>query len=284
MTDIVGSVLPALIPNVLINKREELLPLLVAAIVQQSNVEVQRTLVGHLLHLIKRPDLKQRHAICDACLSTIDHSHSVDLIESIIHHCAELASHKFSERRVLAAELCGQLVPYVEGTSTAVQVLAVLASLAGEAHPEVRFVVVKNLCVLVGHVELNAPFVDNEDGERNAMGHSSDVVIKTKSDGQETVYRKVVAWKWRLPKRHHITITDLHTQIRSLTLDFLCDDNVDVARVAQDILLPVLLDHLRKNPLVAENANVTAAEVGLYGFAQSVLNRLSILTQPVSCG
>ena len=51
------------VPNILVNKREELLPLFLTAIQQHSDTKVRDQLLNLLFNLTKKPDLDQRKVI-----------------------------------------------------------------------------------------------------------------------------------------------------------------------------------------------------------------------------
>ncbi|XP_066311923.1 uncharacterized protein [Miscanthus floridulus] len=65
---IVSDALPKIVPYVLINHREELLPLIICAIEKHPDSDVRDSLTHTLFNLIKRPDGEQRRIIMDACV------------------------------------------------------------------------------------------------------------------------------------------------------------------------------------------------------------------------
>uniref|UniRef100_A0A8R7PR42 LisH domain-containing protein n=1 Tax=Triticum urartu TaxID=4572 RepID=A0A8R7PR42_TRIUA len=64
---IVSDALPKIVPYVLINHREELLPLIICAIERHPDSDVRDSLTHTLFNLIKRPDGQQRRIIMDVC-------------------------------------------------------------------------------------------------------------------------------------------------------------------------------------------------------------------------
>jgi hypothetical protein len=65
---ILADALPKIVPYVLINHREELLPLIMCAIERHPDSSVRDSLTHLLFNLIKRPDELQRRIIMDACV------------------------------------------------------------------------------------------------------------------------------------------------------------------------------------------------------------------------
>ena len=55
MVFVVAEALPRIVPNVLIQKREELLPVLVCAIKHHPQLAVREALTGQLFNLVKKP-------------------------------------------------------------------------------------------------------------------------------------------------------------------------------------------------------------------------------------
>lgn len=65
MTTIVGEALPRIVPNVLIQKREELLPVFLAVVKQHPDPAVRDNLANNLFNLIKKPNAMQRKTIME---------------------------------------------------------------------------------------------------------------------------------------------------------------------------------------------------------------------------
>ena len=59
--------LPKIVPNILLNKREELLPLLLLSIQHQTDSKIRDQLLNLLFNLTKKPDEDQRKVILKGC-------------------------------------------------------------------------------------------------------------------------------------------------------------------------------------------------------------------------
>lgn len=145
----VAESLPRIVPNVLINKREELLPLFIVAIEKSPDGETRANLTNSLFNLIKKPDDAQRKMIMDACVELAQKIGEARTEEELLPCCWEQISHKTPERRLLVASSCGQLARYVRPEMRTSLILSIVQQLVEDSAAAVRGAVVQNLARLL---------------------------------------------------------------------------------------------------------------------------------------
>ena len=110
--DILSTSLPKIVPNVLLSKRDELIPLLLLSIQHNINERCRDELLHLLFNLIKRPNTTQRHVIV-AGLKKIAEIFPNRIESELMPQIWEQINHKYVERRILIAETCTWLSPYI---------------------------------------------------------------------------------------------------------------------------------------------------------------------------
>ena len=75
-----------------------------------------------------------------------------------------------------------------------VEALSILVSLEEEVNPEIRFIVAKNLCLLVNYVELSATFVDPQ---KSIDTSAASLSLLSPGNNHQTVFKKVSIRKRR---------------------------------------------------------------------------------------
>ena len=93
--------LPKIVPNILLNKREELLPLLIIAIQHHPDSKTRDQLLNLLFNLTKKPELEQRKVILKGfkgIARTLGHQ---KLESELLPQLWEQLNHKYDERRIL---------------------------------------------------------------------------------------------------------------------------------------------------------------------------------------
>ncbi|XP_057291551.1 RAB11-binding protein RELCH homolog isoform X2 [Hydractinia symbiolongicarpus] len=150
---VIAESLPNIVPNVLLNKREELIPLILCAVRFHDNARVRDELLHSLFNLIKRPDKEQRKIIIDGCVTFAKYVEPVRIEAEFLPQCWEQINHKFSERRLLVAETCGNMAPYIPVSLLSSLVFSMLSQMLQEDRSEeVRSAVVKNLGIILSFV------------------------------------------------------------------------------------------------------------------------------------
>eukprot|EP00899_Mesostigma_viride_P003241 jgi/Mesvir1/12918/Mv05937-RA.1 len=146
---LVAECLPRIIPNVLLNKREELLPLIVATAQHHRDAGARDALLATLFSLLKKPSSEQRRHISQGLASLARAMGERRCEEELLPHVVEQVPHKHPERRVLGADACGDLAPYLRPEIRQSLLLSILQQLAEDASPIVRDAAARNLGRLV---------------------------------------------------------------------------------------------------------------------------------------
>ncbi|XP_048752282.1 RAB11-binding protein RELCH homolog isoform X2 [Ostrea edulis] len=146
-----GRCLPHIVPNVLLAKREELIPLILCTAMLHPDSRERDKLLNILFNLIKKPDEEQRQMILTGCVAFAQHTGSARLIEELLPQCWEQINHKYLERRILVAEACGALASYLPTEILSSLILSMLQQMmADDKEAEVREAVVRSLGILFG--------------------------------------------------------------------------------------------------------------------------------------
>ncbi|KAA0704774.1 LisH domain and HEAT repeat-containing protein KIAA1468 -like protein [Triplophysa tibetana] len=149
-----GRCLPHIVPNVLLAKREELIPLILCTACLHPEPKERDQLLHILFNLIKRPDDEQRQMILTGCVAFARHVGPTRVEAELLPQCWEQINHKYPERRLLVAEACGALAPYLPKEIRSSLVLSMLQQMLAEDKADmVREAVVKSLGVIMGYID-----------------------------------------------------------------------------------------------------------------------------------
>ncbi|CAL9084218.1 unnamed protein product [Musa textilis] len=146
---ILSDALPKIVPYVLINHREELLPLIMCAIERHPDSAVRDSLTHTLFNLIKRPDEQQRRIIMDACVSLAKNVGEMRTETELLPQCWEQINHKYEERRLLVAQSCGELAEFVRPEIRDSLILSIIQQLIEDSATIVREAAAHNLALLL---------------------------------------------------------------------------------------------------------------------------------------
>nr|CAB3502343.1 unnamed protein product [Digitaria exilis] len=146
---IVSDALPKIVPYVLINHREELLPLIICAIEKHTDSNVRDSLTHTLFNLIKRPDEQQRRIIMDACVELAKSVGEMRTETELLPQCWEQINHQYEERRLLVAQSCGELAVYVRPEIRDSLILSIVQQLIEDPATVVREAATHNLSLLL---------------------------------------------------------------------------------------------------------------------------------------
>ncbi|KAJ0962667.1 hypothetical protein J5N97_027789 [Dioscorea zingiberensis] len=146
---ILSDALPKIVPYVLINHREELLPLIMCAIERHPDSNVRDSLTHTLFNLIKRPDEQQRRIIMDACVSLAKNVGEMRTETELLPQCWEQINHKYEERRLLVAQSCGELAEFVRPEIRDSLILSIVQQLVEDSATVVREAAAHNLALLL---------------------------------------------------------------------------------------------------------------------------------------
>ncbi|XP_047423906.1 RAB11-binding protein RELCH homolog isoform X3 [Mugil cephalus] len=157
-----GRCLPHIVPNVLLAKRErmvahlcqELIPLILCTACLHPEPKERDQLLHILFNLIKRPDDEQRQMILTGCVAFAKHVGPTRVEAELLPQCWEQINHKYPERRLLVAESCGALAPYLPKEIRSSLVLSMLQQMLTEDKADmVREAVVKSLGIIMGYID-----------------------------------------------------------------------------------------------------------------------------------
>ncbi|RVW77484.1 LisH domain and HEAT repeat-containing protein KIAA1468-like [Vitis vinifera] len=146
---ILSDALPKIVPYVLINHREELLPLIMCAIERHPDSSTRDSLTHTLFNLIKRPDEQQRRIIMDACVNLAKNVGEMRTETELLPQCWEQINHTYEERRLLVAQSCGELAEFVRPEIRDSLILSIVQQLIEDSGTVVRDAAAHNLALLL---------------------------------------------------------------------------------------------------------------------------------------
>ncbi|XP_071522706.1 RAB11-binding protein RELCH homolog [Panulirus ornatus] len=159
LLDVVASSLHNIAPNVILAKREELLPLLVCGVSMHKDGRERERLLHLLFNLIKRPDEEQCSTILTGIVGLARVLGATKLEAELLPQCWEQLTHKYVERRLLVAKSTAALAPYTPPplrNSLLLSMLLQLLAPGGEKETKVREAALTSLALLV-------TFLDDQD-------------------------------------------------------------------------------------------------------------------------
>lgn len=146
---ILSDSLPKIVPYVLIQHREELLPLIMCAIERHPDSAMRDSLTHTLFNLIKRPDEHQRRIIMDACVTLAKNVGQLRTETELLPQCWEQINHMYEERRLLVAQSCGELAEFVRPEIIDSLILSIVQQLIEDSAVVVREAAAHNLALLL---------------------------------------------------------------------------------------------------------------------------------------
>ncbi|KJE94065.1 hypothetical protein CAOG_04762 [Capsaspora owczarzaki ATCC 30864] len=146
---VLGRSLPNVVPNVLLNKREELVPLILAGIRLHPDKPAREALLNQLFSLVKKPEPTQRAVIVSGCSSLAACLPDARIASEFLPQAWELVANKYVERRILVADLCGAIAPFLAPKFREAALLDNLKTLLEDKSEEVREAAVKSFALTV---------------------------------------------------------------------------------------------------------------------------------------
>ncbi|XP_069701255.1 RAB11-binding protein RELCH homolog [Periplaneta americana] len=210
---ILGQSLPRIIPNVILNKREELVPLIICTIHLHPEASERDVLLHLLFNLKKRPQEDERRMIL-AGIVGIARCSGLSLVENeILPQCWEQISHKHVERRLLVAESCSALAPYVSSTIRNSLMLSMLQQMLLEDKDDtVRETVIRSLALIV-------TFMDDEDKyfqcEELALATLEDMSASVVACATRVLIPVLAKWAFDLGRLQSHLLTRLLQKLKS---------------------------------------------------------------------
>lgn len=203
IVEILTYILPRLVPNIILNKREEIIPLIVSAIHLHSNPSEREKLLQLLFNLKKRPQEDERQMILAGLIVMAKLAEEPLESEEILTICWEQSQHKYPERRLLAVECCSVLASYTSASIRNSLMLSMLQQmLLEDKDPVVRTSVVKTLALLIALMDDPDKYFQCEELALTALHDTSSIVVETAS----SVLLPVLA-QWVLSlKRLHVNL------------------------------------------------------------------------------
>ncbi|XP_016140952.1 lisH domain and HEAT repeat-containing protein KIAA1468 homolog isoform X4 [Sinocyclocheilus grahami] len=229
-----GRCLPHIVPNVLLAKRErmvvhlcqELIPLILCTACLHPEPKERDQLLHILFNLIKRPDDEQRQMILTGCVAFARHVGPTRVEAELLPQCWEQINHKYPERRLLVAEACGALAPYLPSVMKCLMfthflkeirsslVLSMLQQMLAEDKADmVREAVVKSLGIIMGFIDDPDKYSQGFELMLLSLGDPSERVV---SATHQVFIPAFAAWCTELGNLQSQLIPSLLTRIEKL--------------------------------------------------------------------
>lgn len=148
LVNLLAKYIHHIVPNVIISKRIDLIPLITCTIRVCHDAKEQERLISLLFNLIKRPNEEQRRMILSGIIVVLQvspHQNSSLLLPNLWDHVSD----KFPERRILLAESCASLAHYVRPALRTNLILSILIQLLKDKNPAVRSAASKSFSCLL---------------------------------------------------------------------------------------------------------------------------------------
>ncbi|XP_067290689.1 RAB11-binding protein RELCH homolog isoform X8 [Pseudorasbora parva] len=209
-----GRCLPHIVPNVLLAKREELIPLILCTACLHPEPKERDQLLHILFNLIKRPDDEQRQMILTGCVAFARHVGPTRVEAELLPQCWEQINHKYPERRLLVAEACGALAPYLPKEIRSSLVLSMLQQMLAEDKADmVREAVVKSLGIIMAYIDDPDKYLQGFELMLLSLGDPSERVV---SATHQVFIPAFAAWCTELGNLQSQLIPSLLTRIEKL--------------------------------------------------------------------
>ncbi|XP_034249824.1 RAB11-binding protein RELCH homolog [Thrips palmi] len=178
LVHILSKTLVKLLPCVILNRREEVIPLLVTLVRLHPDGKERDGLLHQLFNLKKRPDEEERRLILTG-LIYVAQGMECGLVENeVLPQCWEQINHKYVERRLLVAEACGVLAPFVTGAMRNSLMLSILQQMLSEDREEmVRAAVVRSAALIAAMSPVCDKYAQCEDLVIACLTDPSPIVI-----------------------------------------------------------------------------------------------------------
>ncbi|XP_041422189.1 RAB11-binding protein RELCH homolog isoform X2 [Xenopus laevis] len=251
-----GRCLPHIVPNVLLAKRErmvvhlcqELIPLILCTACLHPESKERDQLLHILFNLIKRPDDEQRQMILTGCVAFARHVGPTRVEAELLPQCWEQINHKYPERRLLVAESCGDLAPYLPKEIRSSLVLAMLQQMLMEDKADmVREAVIKSLGIIMGYIDDPDKYLQGFELLLTALGDPSERVV---SATHQVFLPAYAAWTMELGNLQSHLIPTLLSKIEKLLKEgehSLDEHKLHMCLSALQSLIPSLLATVLQN-------------------------------------
>ncbi|KAF7407686.1 hypothetical protein HZH66_002223 [Vespula vulgaris] len=247
LVNILAQTLPRIVPNIILNKREEVIPLILSTVRLHSDSGEREKLLQLLFNLKKRPQEEERQMILAGLVAMAKLEDESIGGEEVLTLCWEQSQHKYPERRLLAVECCSALAPYTSVSIRNSLMLSMLQQmLLEDKDPSVRASVVRSLALLVALMDDPDKYFQCEELALTALNDSSSIVVNTAS----SIFLPILAqWALSLKRlRSHLLprlISKVKNHIKPTNLqNSPVKENIDEERIESLIsVLQYLLPH-----------------------------------------
>eukprot|EP01130_Rhizamoeba_saxonica_P002294 TRINITY_DN12128_c0_g1_i1.p1 TRINITY_DN12128_c0_g1~~TRINITY_DN12128_c0_g1_i1.p1 ORF type:complete len:992 (+),score=263.26 TRINITY_DN12128_c0_g1_i1:66-3041(+) len=178
---VLSDSLPHLKSGVILNKREELLPLLLCAVRFNDDPDTRVHLTEMLFNLIPIPNEIHRKMIMDGCIWVAELTEKERTSNELLPQCWEQSTSEYEQKRILVAESCGNLSRHVEPGLRLSLLFSILYQLEQDSEPTVRISVLENMAKLL---------YDNLDDSPQKYSQVEDLVYHLLSDHDDEVKEK----------------------------------------------------------------------------------------------
>ncbi|XP_069766976.1 RAB11-binding protein RELCH homolog isoform X4 [Narcine bancroftii] len=252
-----GRCLPHIVPNVLLAKREELIPLILCTACLHPEPKERDQLLHILFNLIKRPDDEQRQMILTGCVAFARHVGPTRVEAELLPQCWEQINHKYPERRLLVAEACGALAPYLPKEIRSSLVLSMLQQMLTEDKADlVREAVIKSLGIIMAYIDDSDKYLQGFELQMSALSDPSERVINAT---HQVFLPAFAAWTTELGKLQSHLIPTLLNNIEKIIRDGehgLDEHKLHLHLSAMQSLIPPLFALVLKNAPFASKAKL----------------------------
>ncbi|XP_037661564.1 RAB11-binding protein RELCH isoform X4 [Choloepus didactylus] len=193
---------------------EELIPLILCTACLHPEPKERDQLLHILFNLIKRPDDEQRQMILTGCVAFARHVGPTRVEAELLPQCWEQINHKYPERRLLVAESCGALAPYLPKEIRSSLVLSMLQQMLMEDKADlVREAVIKSLGIIMGYIDDPDKYQQGFELLLSALGDPSERVV---SATHQVFLPAYAAWTTELGNLQSHLIPTLLNKIEKL--------------------------------------------------------------------
>ncbi|XP_046842771.1 RAB11-binding protein RELCH homolog [Xenia sp. Carnegie-2017] len=219
LVQVLSRCLPHIIPNVLLNKREELIPLIVCTAIHHPDEKERDKLLHSLFNLIKRPDVEHRCMIIAGCSSFSRVVGHMRTEAELLPQLWEQINHKYPERRNLVAEACGTLSQYLPNEIVSSLLLSMLKQMfAEDRNDNVRATVVKTLALVYTIVDSPSKYKEAEELLLQALCDNASEVSESTLN---VLLPAVAVWALELDKLQSQLVELILQQLELTLSDFL---------------------------------------------------------------
>ncbi|KAK5642547.1 hypothetical protein RI129_008714 [Pyrocoelia pectoralis] len=275
LVHMISQALLRIIPNIILNKREEVVPLLVCLVYLNPNASERDKLLQQLFNLKKKPSHEEREIILAGIIS-IARCSGENLVENeILPQCWEQLTHKYVERRLLVAESCMVLIPYVSSPIRNSLMLSMLQQMLEDRDEIIREMVVRALAMLVAFCDDSDKYWQCEELAIRTLEDSSDIVVNVSA---QVLFPVLAQWALTLDRLQ----TDLIKQLLYKLNKYLKDEASECYAVhlvnVIDNLLPFVLVYVCSYHKILDNIEKDMA----IEIRPEVLKLCSNLTNPTN--